>query len=112
MFNSLTLNEKEALGRIGLGIFGIATGGRIRTNDPNIYNLFVDMFGVSSQEEIIPILQRIMRIDQSSATLTASNLTYVEKDEFRKYMISKCNNDMHLLLPLAGFMQSIGFQMR
>ena len=50
MFDTLSDNQKKALARVGLGIMGISYGGRIRTNEPDIYALFVDFFYVDSQE--------------------------------------------------------------
>ena len=74
MFDTLSDNQKKALARVGLGIMGISYGGRIRTNEPDIYALFVDFFYVDSQEEIIPILQDIIRMDQSEATEIAIHI--------------------------------------
>ena len=53
MLDTLSDNQKKALARVGLGIMGISYGGRIRTNEPDIYALFVDFFYVDSQEEIL-----------------------------------------------------------
>ena len=109
MFDTLSDNQKKALARVGLGIMGISYGGRIRTNEPDIYALFVDFFYVDSQEEIIPILQDIIRMDQSEATEIAKQLSNREKDEFRTYMVDAARNDGRKLLAIAAFMQNIGF---
>ena len=37
MLDTLSDNQKKALARVGLGIMGISYGGRIRTNEPDIY---------------------------------------------------------------------------
>ena len=111
MFDSLTNTEKKAIAHIGLGILGIKTGGRIRTNEPAIYNLFVDVFDVCSQEEILPILQELMTIDQDSATRICASLSYSEKDEFRRYLIAAAEGDNRTLLATAFFMKNIGFTM-
>jgi hypothetical protein len=71
--------------------------------------LFVDFFYVDSQEEILPILQDIISIDQEEATEIAKQLSNREKDEFRTYMIDAAGNDGRRLLAIAAFMQNIGF---
>ena len=115
MFDTLSNTQKKALARVGLGIMGISYGGRIRTNEPDIYALFVDFFYVDSQEEIIPILQDIIRMDQSEATeigsdkLGTNRIGNREKDEFRTYMVDAARNDGRRLLAIAAFMQNIGF---
>ena len=109
MFDTLSDNQKKALARVGLGIMGISYGGRIRTNEADIYALFVDFFYVDSQEEIMPILQDIIRMDQGEATEIAKQLSNREKDEFRTYMIDAVGGDSRRLFALAAFMQNIGF---
>jgi hypothetical protein len=109
MLDSLNIRQKKALARVGLGILGISYGGKIRTNEPDIYALFVDFFYVDSQEEILPILQDIISIDQEEATEIAKQLSNREKDEFRTYMIDAAGNDGRRLLAIAAFMQNIGF---
>ena len=109
MFDTLSDNQKKALARVGLGIMGISYGGRIRTNEPDIYALFVDFFYVDSQEEIMPILQDIIRMDQGEATEIAKQLSNREEDEFRTYMVDVADGDSIRLLALASFMQNIGF---
>ncbi len=109
MLETLTIRQKEALARIGLGILGISYGGRIRTNEPDIYSLFVDFFCVDSQEEILPILQEILKIDQAEATEIAKQLSNLDKEEFRRYMVDASGDDGRRLLAIAGFMQDIGF---
>ena len=101
MLDTLSDNQKKALARVGLGIMGISYGGRIRTNEPDFY--------VDSQEEILPILQDIIRMDQSEATEIAKQLSNREKDEFRTYMVDAARNDGRRLLAIAAFMQNIGF---
>ena len=109
MLESLNNTQKKALARVGLGILGISYGGRIRTNEPDVYALFVDFFNVDSQEEIMPILQDIIKIDQEEATNIAKQLSNREKDEFRCYMVDAAGNDGRRLLAIASFMQNIGF---
>jgi len=109
MLSLLENRQKEALARVGLGILGIANNGKIRTNDPNIFSLFVDLFDVSTQEEIFPILQRILKLEQDEATNIIAALSYEHKDVFRKYLIEKANGDNRVLLAIAFFMREIGF---
>ncbi len=109
MLETLTIHQKKALARVGLGIFGTSTGGRIRTNEPDVYALFVDFFNVDSQEEIIPILHDIINITEEEATNIATQLSNREKDEFRGYMIDAAGGDGRRLLAIAMFMKSIGF---
>lgn len=42
MLDTLSIKQKKALALVGLSILGISYGGRIRTNEPDIYALFVD----------------------------------------------------------------------
>jgi hypothetical protein len=109
MFETLTIRQKKALARVGLGILGISYGGRIRTNEPDVYAMFVDFFNVDSQEEIMPILQDIININQEEATEIAKQLSNREKDEFRCYMVDAAGKDGRRLLAIAVFMQNIGF---
>ena len=109
MLDSLSDKQKKAMARVALGILGVSYGGHIRTNEPDIYSMFVDFFYVDSQEEIFPILQDIIRIDDSQATEIAKQLSNREKDEFRRYMIDASGKDVRRLLALAGFMKSIDF---
>ena len=109
MLETLTIYQKKALARVGLGIFGTSTGGRIRTNEPEVYALFVDFFYIDSQEEILPILQDIINMNKDEATEIAKQLSNREKDEFRTYMIDAVGGDSRRLLALAAFMQNIGF---
>ena len=109
MLDTLSIKQKKALALVGLSILGISYGGRIRTNEPDIYALFVDFFFVDSQEEIMPILQDIIRMDQGEATVIAKQLSNREKDEFRTYMVDVAGGDSRRLLALASFMQNIGF---
>ena len=46
MLDTLSIKQKKALALVGLSILGISYGGRIRTNEPDIYALFVDFFYV------------------------------------------------------------------
>ena len=62
MLDTLSIKQKKALALVGLSILGISYGGKIRTNEPDIYSLFVDFFYVDSQEEILPILQDIINM--------------------------------------------------
>ena len=100
------IKQKKALALVGLSILGISYGGRIRTNEPDIYALFVDFFYVDSQEEILPILQDIIKMDQNEATEIAKQLSNREKDEFRTYMIDAAGKDGRRLLAIASFMQN------
>ena len=109
MFDTLSNNQKKALARIGLGIMGISYGGKIKTNEPDIYALFVDFFYVDSQEEILPILKDIVSMNQAEATEIAKQLSNREKDEFRTYMVDVAGGDSRRLLALATFMHNIGF---
>lgn len=109
MFDSLNIVERKALASIGLRILGIKYDGRIRTNEPDIYNLFVDFFYAETQEEIMPILQELINIDQSSATEIASSLSNLEKDNFRRYLVDRSNNNAKMMIAIAFFMKNIGF---
>ena len=109
MLDTLSIKQKKALALVGLSILGISYGGRIRTNEPDIYALFVDFFYVDSQEEILPILQDIINMTQNEATEIAKQLSNREKDEFRTYMVDAAGNDSRRLLAIASFMQNIGF---
>lgn len=109
MLDTLSINQKKALALVGLGIMGISNGGKIRTNEPDVYSLFVDFFYIDSQEEIYPILQDIINIDQPEAIEIAKQLSNREKDEFRTYMIDAAGGDSRKLLAIAAFMQNIGF---
>lgn len=42
MLDTLSVKQKKALALVGLSILGISYGGRIRTNEPDIYALFVN----------------------------------------------------------------------
>ena len=109
--SSLSQREKEAMGAIALGILGVKTGGRIRTNDPAVYSFFVDFFGVNSQEEILPHLKNIMAIDQNSATAIVRAFTHRQQDEFRLWMLDRIGDDNRTRIALAFFLQSIGFKL-
>lgn len=109
LLDTLSFKQKKALALVGLSILGISCGGRIRTNEPDIYALFVDFFYVDSQEEILPILQDIVSMNQEEATEIAKQLSNREKDEFRTYMVDVAGGDRRRLLALAAFMQNIGF---
>lgn len=88
---------------------GISYGGRIKTNEPDVFALFVDFFYVDSQEEILPILQDIIAMNQEEAMEIAKQLSNSEKDEFRTYMVDAASGDSRRFLVLATFMQNIGF---
>ena len=109
MLDSLSDKQKKAMARVALGILGVSYGGNIRTNEPDIYSMFVDFFYVDSQEEIFPILQDIITIDENEATQIARQLSNREKDEFRRYMVDASRKDGRRLLALAGFMKAIDF---
>ena len=109
MLDTLSIKQKNALALVGLSILGISYGGKIRTNEPDIYALFVDFFYVDSQEEIFPILQDIINMNKDDATEIAKQLSNREKDEFRTYMVDAVGGDSRKLLALAAFMQTIGF---
>ena len=109
MLDTLSIKQKKALALVGLSILGISYGGRIRTNEPDIYALFVDFFYVDSQEEILPILQDIVSMYHEEATEIAKQLSNREKDEFRTYMVDVAGGDSRRLLALATFMHNIGF---
>ena len=68
MLDTLSFNQKKALAHVGLSILGISYGGRIKTNEPDVFALFVDFLYVDSQEEIIPILLDIIAMSQEEAT--------------------------------------------
>lgn len=109
MLDTISFDNKKALARVALGIFGISNGGRIRTNEPDIYNMFVDFFYVTTQEEIMPILQDIIGISQQSTITVATQLSNREKDEFRQYMLARIGGDNRKMLALAMFLKNIGF---
>ena len=106
MLDTLSFNQKKALAHVGLSILGISYGGRIKTNEPDVFALFVDFFYVDSQEAI---LQDIIAMSQEEATEIAKQLSNREKDEFRTYMVDAAGGDSRRLLALATFMQNIGF---
>ena len=109
MLDTLSIKQKKALALVGLSILGSSYGGRIRTNEPDIYALFVDFFYIDSQEEILPILQDIINMNKDEATEIAKQLSNREKDEFRNYMIDAAGKDERKLLAIAVLMQNIGF---
>lgn len=109
MLDTLSFYQKKALAHVGLSILGISYGGRIKTNEPDVFALFVDFFYVDSQEEILPILQDIIAMNQEEAMEIAKQLSNREKDEFRTYMVDAASWDSRSLLALATFMQNIGF---
>ena len=110
MFVLLSREKKIALARLGLGILGIKYGGRVRTNEPDIYSLFVEFFGVSTQEQIMPILQEIMSMDQDRATQIATSVSHYNKDVFRKFLLSNINQrDGQTMLAVALTLKNIGF---
>ena len=102
MLDTLSFYQKKALAHVGLSILGISYGGRIKTNEPDVFALFVDFFYVDSQEEIIAM-------NQEEAMEIAKQLSNREKDEFRTYMVDAASGDSRRLLALATFMQNIGF---
>lgn len=85
MLDTLSFYQKKALAHVGLSILGISYGGRIKTNESDVFALFVDFFYVDSQEEILPILQDIIAMNQEEAMEIAKQLSNREKDEFRTY---------------------------
>lgn len=109
MLDTLDIKQKKALALFGLSILGISYGGKINTNETDIYNLFVDFFYVDSQEEILPILHDIVAMDKKEAIDIAKQLSNREKDEFRTYMLDSACNDSKRLLAIVSFMQNIGF---
>lgn len=109
MLDTLSFYQKKALAHVGLSILGISYGGRIKTNESDVFALFVDFFYVDSQEEILPILQDIIAMNQEEAMEIAKQLSNREKDEFRTYMVDAASEDSRRLLALATFMQNIGF---
>jgi hypothetical protein len=109
MLDTLDIKQKKALALFGLSILGISYGGRIKTNEPDVFALFVDFFYIDSQEEILPILQDIIALSQEEATEIAKQLSNREKDEFRNYMIDTAGKDERKLLAIAMLMQNIGF---
>jgi hypothetical protein len=110
MFLLLSHKKKLALARIALGIFGLTNSGRIRTNDPDTYAMFCDFFGVSSQEEILPILQDIMKLDQREAESIAREISNHNLGIFRNYMLSKIPGLNVQSLALASFLQNVGYR--
>ena len=109
MLDTLDIKQKKALALFGLSILGISYGGKIKTNEADIYSLFVDFFYVDSQDEILPILHDIVAMDKIEAIDIAKQLSNREKDEFRTYMVDTADNDSRRLLAIATFMQNIGF---
>lgn len=109
MLDTLSFKQKKALAHVGLSILGMSYGGRIKTNEPDIFALFVDFFYVDSEAEVLPILQDIIAMTQEEATDIAKELSNREKDEFRTYIVDAVGGDSRRLLALATFMQNIGF---
>ena len=95
MLDTLSFYQKKALAHVGLSILGISYGGRIKTNEPDVFALFVDFFYVDSQEEI---LQDIIAMNQEEAMEIAKQLSNREKDEFRTYMVDAASGDSRSLL--------------
>lgn len=98
MLDTLSFYQKKALAHVGLSILGISYGGRIKTNESDVFALFVDFFYVDSQEEILPILQDIIAMNQEEAMEIAKQLSNREKDEFRTYMVDAASVDSRRLL--------------
>ena len=98
MLDTLSFYQKKTLAHVGLSILGISYGGRIKTNEPDVFALFVDFFYVDSQEEILPILQDIIAMNQEEAMEIAKQLSNREKDEFRTYMVDAASGDSRRLL--------------
>lgn len=109
MLDTLSFYQKKGLAHVGLSILGISYGGRIKTNEPDVFALFVNFFYVDSQEEIFSILQDLIAMSQEEAMEIAKQLSNREKDEFRTYMVDAASGDSRRLLALATFMQNIGF---
>jgi len=98
LLDTLSFYQKKALAHVGLSILGISYGGRIKTNEPDVFALFVDFFYVDSQEEILPILQDIIAMNQEEAMEIAKQLSNREKDEFCTYMVDAASGDSRRLL--------------
>lgn len=111
MLDSLEINNKKAVARILLGILGIKFDGRISTKEPDIYNIFVDLFYTNSQEEILPIFQDVVNISQGNATAIIASLSNKDKDEIRRYLVDRSDNNAKVILATALLMQSIGFNL-
>lgn len=109
MLDTLSFYQKKGLAHVGLSILGISYGGRIKTNEPDVFALFVNFFYVDSQEEIFSILQDLIAMSQEEAMEIAKQLSNREKDEFHTYMVDAASGDSRRLLALATFMQNIGF---
>lgn len=109
MLDTLSFYQKKGLAHVGLSILGISYGGRIKTNEPDVFALFVNFFYIDSQEEIFSILQDLIAMSQEEAMEIAKQLSNREKDEFRTYMVDAASGDSRRLLALATFMQNIGF---
>ena len=111
MFEHLSILQKEALARLALSIVGLQTDGHIRTCDPVVFGLFVDFFGTLSQEDILPLLAEITRMDSKAATSVASNLDNDTKCRFKYYMQDLLGReDSRTLFALAIVLQQIGLQ--
>lgn len=109
MLDVLNNSEKKAIARVLLGILSLKTDGRIRTNDPDIYNLFVDLFYVETQEEIFPIIKEIVNIEELDAAKVISSLSNKDKDEIRKYLMNKAEGNKQVIIAIALLMKTIGF---
>lgn len=109
MFISLSTRERDALAYVALCMFGTRYGGRIRTNEPDIHSVFVDFFNVYTQEDILPVFQRLMQLNQSDATRIITNSSWEVKNEFRSYMLDRARGDGRVTLAVACFMQNVGF---
>ena len=65
-----------------------------------LFHVFVFVSGESTE---------ILKIDQAEATEIAKQLSNLDKEEFRRYMVDASGDDGRRLLAIAGFMQDIGF---
>ena len=111
MFEHLNILQKEALARLALSIVGLQTDSHIRPSDPVVFGLFVDFFGTLSQEDILPLLAEINRMESKAATSVASNLDNDTKCRFKYYMQDLLGReDSRTLFALAFVLQQIGLQ--
>ncbi len=111
MFEHLNTLQKEAIAKLALSIIGTQTNGRIRTNDPVVFGLFVDLFGVLSQEDILPLLKEIIQMSSSKAAMIASSLDNDTKCQFKYYMQDILGrDDARTLLSLAIVLRQMGLQ--
>lgn len=97
MFVSATTYEKFCLVKLAMSIIGVSLQGRVRSNDPLVFALFVDTFNVFTQEEIRPIMLSVAKIEYDTAIETVSALSEELQNELQYYLLKISGDDFGLL---------------